>query len=153
MKNIKKVVCNQTLKYIVDTSASLIYSNIIFTPIELYTTDFNYQEVFDTRLKMSLIGLFISRPYGIFRDYWSKKIWKLNKNSSQLKRYLSDVSANITYYGGIYTLIGVSTGRDLEEIAMAFGTATLTTAITGRPYGMFIDYCRKRVSKTFEKTK
>jgi hypothetical protein len=145
MTTLKEKTYDQGKKYLVDTGSSLLYSNAIFTPIELLTTGGNFDEVSETRLKMSLAALVISRPYGAFRNFWSKKIWKMHKKSSKLKRYATDVTGNLLYYGGLYTAMALSTGRDLEEIGTALACASITTAFTGRPYGMFMDYCRKKV--------
>ncbi|MCR4327552.1 MAG: L-alanine exporter AlaE [Nanoarchaeota archaeon] len=143
--SLKEKIYDQGKKYLVDTTSSLIYSNAVFTPIELLTTGGNLEEVSETRLKMSLIALAISRPYGAFRNFWSQKVWKVDKESSKLKKYASDVTANLSYYGGIYTIMALSSGRDLKEIGTALACASITTAVTGRPYGMFMDYCRKKV--------
>lgn len=142
--NLRNKILNQGKKYLVDTGSSLVYSNLVFTPIEILTTGGNIEQVTETRLKMSLLGLAISRPYGIFRNYWSKQVWKIDNKTSNLRRYSADITGNLLYYGGIYTGIAVSSGRDMEEIGIALGLASLTTMFTGRPYGMFMDYCRKK---------
>jgi len=143
--SLKERIYDQGKKYLVDTASALIYSNAVFTPIELLTTGGNLDEVSETRLKMGLVALVISRPYGAFRNFWSQKVWKVDKESSKIKKYVSDVTANLFYYGGIYTIISLSTRRDLKEIGVALACASITTAVTGRPYGVFMDYCRKKV--------
>jgi len=143
-KKLKNKILDQGKKYLVDTGSSLVYSNLVFTPIEMLTTGGNVEQVTETRLKMSLIGLAISRPYGLFRNYWSKKVWDINEKTSNLKRYAADITGNLLYYGGIYTGMALSSGRDLDEVGMALGFASLTTMFTGRPYGIFMDYCRKK---------
>ena len=114
--NLKNKILNQGKRYLVDTGSSLIYSNLVFTPIEMLTTGGNIEQVTETRLKMSVLGLVISRPYGLFRNYWSKKVWSINEKTSNLKRYVTDITGNLLYYGGIYTGISLSSGRDLDEI-------------------------------------
>jgi hypothetical protein len=154
MKSIRKFK-KAGKSYLVDTSSSIIYGNMVFGPIEIFTNlsknlisdgniQINFDQILATRERMSLMALLIARPYGKFRNYWAKNIWGIKKESSRLTKYAADVSGNLLFYGGIYTLASYCSDRTPEEFVAALGLAAITTAITGRPYGMFMDKVREK---------
>jgi len=128
--------------YAVDTSASLLYANTVFGAGEYFIGGMEPEEIMKTRLGMSLLGLVVYRPFGKFRDAWVKLL-RTNQGSSKLRKFATDVSANIVFFAPIYTGVAYLAGASPDEIGASLSSGILTVTITGRPYGWFLDRWRK----------
>ncbi|MBW2990926.1 L-alanine exporter AlaE [Candidatus Woesearchaeota archaeon] len=128
--------------YIADTSAALVFGNIVYGANEYFIGGLEPNEVLKTRLGMSFMGLFISRPYGKFREFWAKLL-KTDAESSKLKKFVTDVTGNVAYYSPVYAGIMTLSGASIEEIAKALPAGIVIGFISGRPMGWFMDKSRK----------
>ena len=142
LEKIVRTVKNEAKEYMVDTSASLLYANTIFGAGEYFIAGMEPDKLLKTRIGMSLIGCVIYRPFSKFREYWAK-LWKTDAESSKTKKFLTDVSGNITFFAPIYTGIMYLSGASWEEMGAALPAGMLTAIITARPYGWFLDKWRK----------
>lgn len=132
----------ESKQYLVDTSAALIYSNTIYGAGEYFIAGMKQNELLKTRIGMSILGLFVYRPFGKFREYWAKLL-SADAQSSRTKKFLTDVSASIIFFAPIYSSVMYMSGASLKEIGAALPSGMLTATITSRPYGWFLDKWRK----------
>ncbi len=143
LPNILSTVKREAKGYLTDTSAALIFYNPPFAASEYFVGGLEPEEILSTRIGMSIAALFISRPYGRFREYWTKRC-KTNPDSSRLRKFVTDVSGNLIFYTPIYSTIMWANGVSPEEIALALPAGITTATIMGRPYGWFLDKWRKK---------
>lgn len=138
----RKDIGKQIKEYLVDTSGVLLFQNPVFGTNEYFIAGLELDEIISTRIGMSTISLLSSRPYGKFREYWAK-ICKTSPGDSNLRKYLTDVSANIVFYVPIYGGILYTSDVSSDEVGIALSTATALAVVIGRPYGWFLDKWRK----------
>ena len=143
LEKILKTIKKEAKGYMTDTSAALIFYNPIFAANEYFVGGLESEEVLSTRIGMSIAGLFISRPYGKFREYWAKRC-KTNPDSSRLRKFVTDVSGNLLFTTPIYSTIMWASGASPEEMTLALPAGLTAATIVGRPYGWFLDKWRKR---------
>ena len=142
LEKVLRTIKKEARGYAVDTSAGLIFYNPLQAANEYFIAGLEPKEVLSTRLGMSVVGLFASRPYGKFREYWAKRC-KTNPDSSRLRKFITDASGSLIFYAPIYSAILGISGASSEEIALALPVGMTTAIITGRPYGWFLDKWRK----------
>src|SRR3989344_2231063 len=75
-------------KYAVDTTSSWLYWTPIMSTTE-YFSGMEADEITTSRLLGIGLGLFVARPYGLFRQYWADQ-WNADATSSDKKKLLSD---------------------------------------------------------------
>ncbi len=92
---------------------------------------------------MSITGLFISRLYGKFREYWAKRC-KTDADSSRLRKFVTDTFGGLIFYTPIYSAMMGLSGASPEEIALALPAGLTIGTMMSRPYGLFLDKWRKK---------
>lgn len=142
LEKILETVKREAKGYMADTSAVFLFYNPILAANEYFLGGLEPKEVLTTRISMSIAGLFTSRLYGKFREYWAKKC-KTNPDSSRLRKFVTDTTGIVVFYTPIYSAGMLLSGASAEEIAVALPAGTVIGALTGRPYGWCLDKWRK----------
>ena len=143
LEKILRTIKKEAKGYMTDTSAALMFYNPLLAANEYFIGGLEPEEVLSTRIGMSITGLFASRLYGKFREYWAKRC-KTDADSSRLRKFVTDVSGNLIFYTPIYSTIMWTSGASPEEIALALPAGLTTGTIMARPYGWFLDKWRKK---------
>jgi len=132
-----------TKKFCADTLAMVSFSFIVEGTRELIVGMTPEQTLY-SRLAGIPIDLVIGRPYGKYLD-WLRAKFKVDKKSSFITKAAVDigafVSAMMPIYIGVLYLLGV----EPETIAASCTSAALLQSIYGRPYGVYVDFLRKKV--------
>ena len=89
------------------------------------------------------VNLTIARPYGVFRD-WVMNVVGATESQNELYRTVVDTGAFIAFQLPVYIVILVVTGWTAEAIINASIGAVGTMVVSARPYGLWMQYCRKR---------
>ena len=131
-------------KFLADTFAMILFSLIIGGFVELVITGLTLEQTIKIRATAIPISLIIGRPYGLYRDWIFKTITSNNKTA--LQTFLLDTFANLTFQIPLYILILLLNGATLVQVFTAVGSILIIVSISGRPYGIFLNFCRKLFS-------
>ena len=136
------VVGSESLKkFLADTFAMVLFSLIVGGFVELVITGLTLEQTIKIRVTAIPISLIIGRPYGLYRDWIFKTI--TSKNKTALQTFLLDTFANLTFQIPLYILILLLNGATLVQVFTAVSSILIIVSISGRPYGIFLNFCRK----------
>lgn len=128
-------------RYLADTIAMVVFSTVCGAFIEVIIAGLSFDQSMRIRLAAIPIILFAGRPYGIYRD-WLLKLLS-DENSGQLKVAIIDTFANLTFQMTLYLILLFLNGATILQAVKAGVSILLFLVISGRPYGIFLIYCRK----------
>jgi len=129
-------------KFIVDIVALNIF--IIFTAffVEVVFSAIPWTVFLKGRLIMIIPNIITVEPYNRTRVWIGKKlgIWK----SARFHQIVRDTIVFILYRVPLVFIVLTLLGAPAEKVISACIAATLISGFTGRPYGLFLDWMRKR---------
>jgi len=128
-------------KFLADTFAMILFSLIVGGFVELVITGLTLEQTIKIRATAIPISLIIGRPYGLYRDWIFKTITSNNKTA--LQTFLLDTFANLTFQIPLYILILLLNGATSVQVFTAVSSILIIVSISGRPYGIFLNFCRK----------
>jgi L-alanine exporter len=128
-------------RFLADTFALIVFSTVAGASVEFLVARLSPQQVMHARLAAIPVILVIARPYGIYRD-WLFRACRIRDND-QAKAAVFDMLANVTFQAPVYAVILFFAGASLTQIMVALASAAVILTISGRPYGLFLDWCRK----------
>ena len=129
--------------YWVDTTARILWYVPILGCWEVFAVQLDTAEVLTSRSVAVLWNLFLGRFHGKVRE-WLSALTGITTDSSGGRKLALD-----TLTGMVVTFISYASslfiaGASLEEAAVALPFALVFGIVTGRPYGRFLDWYRKR---------
>ncbi|MCO7224972.1 L-alanine exporter AlaE [Pleionea sp. CnH1-48] len=138
----------------VDIFAMNSFSYIVALPIELIIAGMSWQEHLKVRLAALVLNTLVARPFGIWRDFVIKR-FGIREDSRFIKVYLVDTLVFLSFQLPLYVGNMILGGADWGEIMKASVTVSLIAGLLGRPYGIYLDFIKRRVglSIAFEKAK
>jgi hypothetical protein len=129
--------------YAVDTFASVSFWTPVAMVQEVFVAGLTVKQSLEVRGISMAINLVAARPYGIFRDKFFKML-KTDDASSQLRRYWTDYIAFSAFWTPLYVGMLACAGSNHEQIAKAVGFGLITNFVTGRPFGAYFDFVRRK---------
>lgn len=126
---------------IADITAMILFSTGLCMIIEICIAGLTFFQSVGARIAAVPVNLITGRPYGWFRD---KLFLTLGiDRSSPLKLFLGDTLAFVVFQVPLYVLVLLFAGATWKQIAVTSLSASLVFSLTGRPYGIFLDFCRR----------
>ena len=129
--------------YLIDTTASWTFYIPLMASIEYGIAGMEPEKVLKSRLISMAAHALIARPYGKFREYYAQ-IWQADPASSQLKKVVVDTSATILFQAPVYSTLLYLAGASFKQGVIALTTGLAVGAASGRLYGFYLDYWRKK---------
>ena len=129
-------------KYLVDTGAMLLAAFPAGLFAEVILAGMTLGQSLHARFMAVWVDILTARPYGIYRDYIFSK-FRTIESSSLLKKCLTDTFSYVTFQVPVYILILFIAGATFNQALIATVSATLFSSVSGRPYGMFLDWFRR----------
>ena len=127
--------------FLADTSALLIFSTALGASIEILVAGLTVQQSAGTRLAAIPVILLSGRPYGLYRDWLFRRL--APQKAGRLRAVAIDAIANLSFQMPLYVGLLALNGARAGQIASAVTTALLVLTVSGRPYGLFMLWCRK----------
>ena len=128
-------------RFIVDTAAMVVFSTFLGAFVEIVLTGLEPIQSFWIRLAAIPVMLITGRPYGIYRDMLFERFGK--RRRSRLSSLLIDSVANLTFQVPMYLGLLAWGGASIRQMIVAATSVAFLAAISGRPYGVFLNGCRK----------
>lgn len=130
-----------TRRMIADTVAMIAFSLIVGFFVEIVISGMTLAQSLQSRLTSIPANLITARPYGIYRD-WVLKQFRASKEYP-IRTFVGDTIAFLTFQIPLYAVILLISGASPGQIVTACGTVVVISAISGRPYGYFLDLVRR----------
>lgn len=128
-------------RYLADTFALIVFSTIGGACVELFIAGLTVEQTVKTRIAAIPVMLLAGRPYGIYRD-WLFRLFGAN-NGDQIKAAITDTFANVTFQVPVYSSLLAVNGASVNQIIAAVSSVIVLIVVSGRPYGLFLVWCRK----------
>ncbi|HEX4909176.1 MAG TPA: L-alanine exporter AlaE [Permianibacter sp.] len=128
----------------VDVFVMNTFSYVVAAPLELWIAGMSWQAHLQARLIGLLINSIIGRPYGLWREFLVARTG-LTEASSGSKKYAVETLIFLSFQLPVYVTILAISGADWDGIVHAAGTACLIAGFLGRPYGIYLDFVRRKV--------
>lgn len=128
--------------YAIDTGANISFYGPVNMFNEVIIAGMNPEQSLKVRMSGAIVSLFSGRTYGKIRG----KIYNLtgiNENTGQIKKALVDTASSFFYGLPIYIVQMAVAGVDRKHMLYGIGTNLISSAITARPYGAYLDLLRK----------
>ena len=95
------------------------------------------------------VNLITARPYGFYRDFLFKKI----RSKNRIQKGGIDILIFTSFQIPVYIFVLLFAGANAEQIIKACSSVVVFFLILGRPYGLFLDFCRTifKVETKFDK--
>lgn len=132
-------------RYLADTLALVLFSTVAGLFTEIFVAGLSLRQSGQARLTAIPVILVTALPYGVYRDAVLRALGATKRRRA--RRVLADTAALMTFQLPLYWGILLIAGADLGQIAAASAAAVVVLAISGRPYGLLLDLCRRLLVK------
>ena len=122
-----------------DTTALVLFFTVTGALNERFVSGMSWNEVLHARLLGAALMSPVARPYGVWRD-WMMRRAAPTRRSRLLWDSLALVSFQVPIYAALIAISG-ATGRGL---VLGILGATVIMLVSGRPYGAFLNWVRRR---------
>lgn len=131
---------NRIIMAVADIAAMIIFSTALCMMIEVFIAKLTVSQSLQARMAAIPVNLVTGRPYGWFRD----KLFAFLEidQSRPLKMIFGDTLAFVILQVPLYVIVLLFAGATWRQIAVSSVFMTLIFSLAGRPYGIFLDWCR-----------
>lgn len=130
---------NRTRLFLADTLAMVVFSFATGMVIELLIAGMTLVQSLTSRVVAIPMNLITARPYGLYRDAIVKYINIENKKL----RSVVDIFIFTSFQIPVYIFALLVSGANFEQIVKACSSVIVFFVVLGRPYGLFLDFCRR----------
>ncbi|WMT89486.1 L-alanine exporter AlaE [Pelagibacterium sp. H642] len=134
-------MANQRLRsFAADTLALVIFFTVVSGLNERFIAGMSWPEVAISRSIGAVLMVLTARPYGYWRDWFLT----MTKPATPTATLLMDSVALLSFQVPVYVLIifaGGARGMGIATGAIGFAVLML---VLGRPYGLWLDFVRRR---------
>ncbi|MFK0571652.1 L-alanine exporter AlaE [Endozoicomonas sp.] len=126
-----------------DTFAMITFGIVVGMSVELMA-GLSFDQSLQSRLLSIPVNLLTARAYGLYRD------WVVGRGSSVggfiksrfIQMTMLDALAFLSFQIPLYAALVYSTGASVEQVLMACAGQMGAMLIMGRPFGMYMQFCR-----------
>lgn len=130
---------------VADIGAMIIFSTAMCMFIEIFIARLTFFQSVTARIAAIPVNLITGRPYGWFRD---KLFAALGiDGTSPWKMILGDTAAFVMFQVPLYVIVLLLAEASWGQIAISSAFMTAAFSLAGRPYGIFLDFCRRMARK------
>jgi hypothetical protein len=129
-------------RYTADTIALLVYSTFAALFTEIAIAGLSVSQSMHARLTAIPVIIVTARPYGLYRDRVMRRLGA-DEGATRLRRTGADTLAFLSFQLPIYWAILTFAGASLRQIAASSVAATVAILVSGRPYGILLELCRR----------
>ena len=127
--------------FLADTLSMTVFSAVLCMTIEVFLAGLTFGQSLTARLAAIPTNLLTGRAYGIYRD-WLFRFSRLREDS-WVQAAVVDTVAFLSFQVPLYGIVLMIAGASLRQMVVSAASMTLIFALAGRPYGIFLQACRK----------
>jgi len=128
---------------IADILAMIAFSTTMCMGIELFLAGLTLAQSVSARIAAIPVNLITGRPYGWFRD-WLFRLLHIDR-TDRWRLIMGDTVAFVAFQVPLYVIVLLLADASWRQIAVSSVSITLIFTLAGRPYGAFMDMCRRAV--------
>lgn len=128
-------------RFMADTVAMVVFSTLLGAFVEIVLSGLEPIQSLWIRLAAIPVMLVTGRPYGLYRDILFDRFGK--GPGAQRGSLLIDSFANLTFQVPLYLGLLAWGGASFRQMMIAGTSIAFLAAISGRPYGLFLNACRR----------
>ncbi len=128
-------------RFFADTSALILFSTVAALFTEVVIAGMTLAQSAQARVAAVPAMLLTARPYGIFRD-WMFEVSGAAQGG-EVRRAVADIVSFMAFQVPVYVAILLFAGATARQMATACGTAAVILAVSGRPYGLPVEFMRR----------
>ncbi len=125
--------------FLADTVAMVLFSFGTGMVIEILIAGMTVAQSLTSRVVAIPMNLITARPYGLYRD----AIMKAVKTENTVLKVGIDVLIFTSFQIPVYIFVLLLSGANFEQILKACSSVIVFFVVLGRPYGLFLDFCRR----------
>lgn len=137
-------------RFTADIFAMVTFSSVLGMMIEIGFAEMTVLQSLQARVLAVPVNLLTGRPYGIFRD-WLFRRFNISARS-RLQTAIGDTVAFVLFQIPLYAAVLTLSGAGPRQVAIACASMSLIFAGTGRPYGLYLEACRRALGATNPET-
>lgn len=126
---------------VADIAAMILFSTALCMCIEIFIAKLTFFQSATARIAAIPVNLITGRPYGLFRDRLFLALGIERKNP--WKMILGDTLAFVIFQVPLYVIVLLCAGATWKQIAVSSVFMSAIFSLAGRPYGIFLDFCRR----------
>jgi len=130
---------------IADITAMIIFSTALCMIIEVFIAGLTVFQSIQARIAAVPINLLTGRPYGWFRDRLF--VFLGIDRSGFVKMVFADTLSFVIFQLPLYVIVLLFAGATWTQIGISSIFMSLVFSIAGRPYGIFLDFCRNLAAR------
>lgn len=119
----------------------IVFSTVCGAFIEIVIAGLSIGQSMGIRIAAIPVILFAGRPYGLYRD-WLFRLLD-GYEAGEFKAAVIDTFANFSFQITLYLILLYINSATIEQALKAGGSIVIFLIISGRPYGIFLNGCRK----------
>lgn len=125
--------------FVADTTALVLFFTVTGALNERFVSGMRWDEVLHARLLGAALMIPVARPYGMWRDWLMRRA-----RPTRWSRIAWDSIALVTFQVPIYAAIIAISGASGRGLVLGILGATAIMLVSGRPYGAFLNWVRRR---------
>lgn len=122
-----------------DTFAMITFGIVVGMSVELLA-GLSFEQSLQSRLMSIPVNLLTARAYGLYRDWLIRRGSFMGNGFIQMT--LLDALAFLSFQIPLYASLVLSTGASIEQLLIACAGQVGAMLIMGRPYGIYMQFCR-----------
>lgn len=124
-----------------DIIAMTVFSFVLCMFIEVFIAGLSVFQSLQARAAAIPVNLITGRPYGCFRDWLFRRLGIERK--TPFKAVIGDTLAFVVFQVPLYVVVLLFAGATWRQIFVSSVFMTTIFSLAGRPYGLFLDLCRR----------
>lgn len=140
-----RVIRISRAKMAADTFALVTFAFAVGMFVEVILSGLTLQQSLQSRLCAIPLNVIAARPYGLYRDWLFDAAG--TEYRGRLARILADILAFSTFMLPQYAAVLWWVGAGLSQILIACGTVAAISIAIGRPYGLYMVFCRRMLER------
>lgn len=134
-------------QFIADTFALVSFAFAFGLFVEVVVSGLTLEQGLRSRLIALPLNIIVARPYGRYRD-WLFCVAKTERRG-RIARSATDIGSFMTFMIPQYAIVLWWVEADAPQILVAcLSVLAISTAI-GRPYGLYLVFCRNIIHRVF----
>jgi hypothetical protein len=133
--------------FLADTLSMTIFSAVLCMTIEVFLAGLTFGQSLTARLAAVPTNLLTGRAYGIYRDCLFR--FSRLRADSWIQAAVVDTIAFLSFQVPLYGVVLWIAGASFKQMIVSATSMTLIFALAGRPYGIFLQACRRWILSFF----
>ncbi len=132
-------------KLIADTFALVTFAFVVGMFVEIALSGLTLEQSLQSRLFAIPLNVIAARPYGLYRD-WLLLVTRA-ENKGRLILIVIDILAFLSFMVPQYAVVLWWVGAEPMQILTACISVVVMSVVVGRPYGLYMVFCRSIAEK------